>query len=727
MIILTTGAESTELFDQFVDLSAAAAAEIEETVLPPGITAEPFSFELLFADQDEFQSEVVRVFGMAGLIILTVLAAVFLILPRHRSVKRLVPIGFAVIVAAVAVSILPTLGKIAPGVFPESLADWPEDGLFLVAVASVLLVFAVWAFSSKLLRRTVADTIVTLVTIFFAIAWMNGFGYLLFTDASPMAMIIPILLIGLGVDYSIHLTSRSREEMAEDGATVDQAIATAIKTVGIALVLATLTTVVGFLTNLTNDIPALREFGALAAIGIIASFVLMLTFVPAVRELLDRRGAARGTLEIETLEGGGSRALPRLIGRTSWIAKQAPAGVLVGAIGLTVFGGWGVTQLETKFSFIDFIPTTSPLRTTFETLLGDFGGGFGENTQILLKGDVASPAAWNAMVDANTNLVTTENVVTFAGSPAGSSPVSVIGQLGSQSSPTFDPGVGQALQAAGVDPSTFKVASGADVVAIYDAAFLAAPQQMGGVLHRAEGPYDAALFDVTTQAGEAGANQMRTDALAAFGGVSDTGVSVVATSDEIINNVIVTTLRDSQLSSLLLTLIAALVLLVINFWFEARRPMLGLITTLPVALVVVLSFAIMALLGIPFGPVTATIAALAIGIGIPYMIHITHRYLEDRESHETASGAIESTLTHTGGALAGSALTTVAGFGILVTSTTIPFRQFGFVTAYTILLAMLGAILILPSMLVLWDRWHRKRGEDPFDTATVHAALQMDE
>ena len=90
----------------------------------------------------------------------------------------------------------------------------------------------------------------------------------------------------------------------------------------------------------------------------------------------------------------------------------------------------------------------------------------------------------------------------------------------------------------------------------------------------------------------------------------------------------------------------------------------------------------------------------------------------------TANDAVEETLTHTGGALAGSALTTIAGFGILVISTTIPFRQFGFVIAYTILLALLAAVLVPPSMLVLWDRWHRKRGEDPVDPAVVEAALQ---
>ena len=200
-------------------------------------------------------------------------------------------------------------------------------------------------------------------------------------------------------------------------------------------------------------------------------------------------------------------------------------------------------------------------------------------------------------------------------------------------------------------------------------------------------------------------------------------MDAVPTSTAIISDVIINTLQTSQLSSLLYTLIAVVVLLVINFWFEVRRPMLGVITTLPVVLVVVLSFAIMWAARIPFGPITATVAALAVGIGIPYMIHVTHRYEEDRIRNSNENDAIESTLTHTGGALAGSAMTTIFGFGILMTSTTIPFRQFGFVTAYTILLSLLAAILVLPSMLVVWDRWHRNRGEQTIDPERVESAF----
>ena len=113
-----------------------------------------------------------------------------------------------------------------------------------------------------------------------------------------------------------------------------------------------------------------------------------------------------------------------------------------------------------------------------------------------------------------------------------------------------------------------------------------------------------------------------------------------------------------------------------------------------------------------FGVKTSGKFWLAIGIGVPYTIHITHRYQEDRQRFDNPEEAIHSTTRHTGGALAGSAFTTVAGFGILVTSSLVPFQQFGAVTVYAISFALIAAVLVLPSMLVLWDRWHRNRGEE---------------
>ncbi|MEN8240252.1 MAG: MMPL family transporter, partial [Actinomycetota bacterium] len=532
---------------------------------------------------------------------------------------------------------------------------------------------------------------------------MNGYGFLRFEDQSQMVQILPILIIGLGVDYSIHMSTRYRQELA-GGKPVDRSIAIAIRTVGVALVLATVTTAVGFLTNVTNDIPALAEFGELAAVGIVIAFLLMLTFVPAVRQVLDRRAERHERLDVAALEAGDARLLPRLIGLTEILPRKAAAGTLVAALVLTGVGGFAMTGLSTEFSFLDFVPTTSPLRGTALTLTERFD--FPESTSVLVTGDVATGAAWNSMLASNAaaaGVPSVQAVETPQGTfPTGNSLMSVMLRLLNPESETFDQELlGVALAGGFGQPGIFP--EDADITALYDAAFEKYPDQLVNVLAETEGAYDAALFTFDTTAGDNGATELADGLNEAFTPTNTAELSSIATSSPIISNLVVDTLRDSQVSSLALTLGAALLLLVTNFWFEIRRPMLGLITTVPVAMVVVWVFGLMTAFGIPFGPVTATISALGIGIGIPYMIHVTHRYLEERLDWADENEAIEHTLTHTGGALAGSALTTVAGFGILMVSTTIPFRQFGFVLAYTILLALVAAVLVLPSMLVLWD------------------------
>ena len=722
--IIAVSYQGSDDFDVSADRASIAAEAVESAELPDGIVAEPFNSDLIFANQDDFTGEISRMFLAAGFIIISVLAAVYLIRPVRRSMKALANVGFVLLFAAIAYVTLPSLAAIFPDLLGESIADWETGPVAMTAAGVLLLVFAMWSIASGRLRRTVADTMLTMATIFFAISWMNGFGYFIYGGSGPMTQILPILLIGLGVDYAIHLTSRYREDVAR-GASVDDSISRAIKTVGVALALATMTTAVGFLTNVFNEIPALREFGLLAAIGIGASFLLTLTFVPAVREVLDRRAERKDSLDHEAMAGSASRVLPRLIGSTSVLARRFAVPVTVISLVLGLLGGWATfTQLEASFSFLEFVPTTSPIRGTAVTLTERFE--FPETTSILVEGDdLASAESWNSMAEATFGLGGTEDVVTTDGFPRAASPVSVVSQLTNPESPGFSQPVADAASAAGLGAD---LSVTGDVTGVYEAAFAAAPEQMGQVLNPpGSGGYQTALFAIQTQAGEDGVTQLRDGLDAAFAPVEANGDAATPTSEAIIGDVVVTTLRNSQVSSLLLTLGAALLLLIVNFWFEVRRPFLGLITTIPVGLVVLLAFGIMAALGIPFGPVTATIAAMAIGIGIPYMIHITHRYEEDRARLEGADEAIHSTLTFTGGALAGSAITTIAGFGILVVSSTIPFRQFGFVTAYTILLALLAAVLILPSYLILWDRWHRRRGSDAMRHASVEAPPPVDQ
>lgn len=682
------------------DIEAATAVQNEirgavgDIDLPDGVSADAFAFGLLFEEQD-VTGEIARLLAIAALIIMAVLAFVYFVRPAGDS-------------------------------------SWPE-----------------------IIRRTAADVAITMAAIFIAITWTNGIGVLLGPDYAgvigyfnPVTQIISILLIGLGVDYAIHLSSRYREQLA-GGDTVDESAYTSLTTVGIALVLATATTFVGFLTNLTNPLPALVDFGILAAVGILAAFLVLMTFVLACRTLLDRRADGRQRLPRASLESSKDKALPALMARTSWLAEHAPIPTLGVTLLLAVAGGYGLSQLETTFSFTDFIPEDAPVLETYETLQDRFDGGFGETTTVLVEGDVATPAAHNAMVSAWEGLADVDNVRAAGGNALADLPPVVLGQAlapppgaaageppdpdaaqqpqgeqpadGQQapdgaSPAAVPPALAQAAAAAGFGPD-LRVDEGADVAALYRALLEARPDVAGQVLAE-DGDGFVAQTQIQTSAGEGDAGTLRDDIADSFAPVTDAGLDATPTSDAIISDVIITEVQNAQVQSLLITVAAAMVLLVITFWIRRRRPFLGVLTVLPVGLVLLWTFGLMAALGIPFGPVTATISALAIGIGVPFTIHVAVRFLEDRARFDDAGDVLRSTTRFTGGALAGSAFTTIAGFGVLTFSSLTPFRQLGTVVAIAVACSLVAAVLVLPSMLILWDRWHRRHD----DSAAVDSA-----
>lgn len=655
LVFIDTGSD----MDAQIDQEATIAQAIRSAETHGDIEVRPFSFALLFEDDDWFLGELVQLFLTAFAIIVGVLLFVY----------WLKPLG----------------GR--------------------------------WTAS---IRRTIADTSITMLTIVVVVLWMNGVGALLqragvLGPLTEVGQIVPILLIGLGVDYGIHLTSRYRDEVGL-GRTVDGAMGRAIGTVGVALALATVTTAIGFLTNIINPIPALRDFGILAAVGISVAFLLMLTFVPALRVVLDRRAEAGGRLPSEGMGATRERFLPKLVARTSVLAEKLPIPTLLVFGLLGGLGYLGMTNLSTEFSFTDFLPEDSEVVETLDLIEEEFGGGFGESTQVLIEGDdLATPEVFNAMAESVEELADTPDVLTVA-TPAGeaasaTSPVSVLQQLfvpQPDGSPTHPEFARFAVQE-GFDPQAGRMAADADVAAIYAAARETAPEEVDAVVAMEDGRAIASLIDLSTRAGDQRALELRDAITAELAPVRDAGAEVIVTSQDIITAGIVDSLSDSQITSLFITLIAATVVLVISFWVENRRPMLGVLTILPVALVVLWTFGLMYVSGIPFGPVTATLTGLAVGIGVPYTIHMARRFDEDRRAHEDLDVAIRETTRNTGGALAGSAFTTAAGFGILVTSTLVPFQQMGQVTAYAIVLSLLGSVLVLPSLLVLWERWHRRR------------------
>lgn len=542
--------------------------------------------------------------------------------------------------------------------------------------------------------RRASDVIASLLGLVFSIVWMQGIAVALgpgflgwIGGQSEMSLMIPILLVGLGVDYGIHLTMRYREQrIAGDDPT--GAAGGAIRAVGTALILATMTTVVGFMTNVTNPLPPLRDFGVNAAVGVTAAFLIMTTFVPAVRLLLDRFAQRRGRLrQVPGARAGGPGWLGKIAAAFAPVAVRHPGRVVTGAVVLTALGAVGSTQLSTEFGQTDFFPEDSTALATINTIDESFGGDLAEQTSILVQGDVATVEAWSGLAALHDGLADDTGVRQVDGAAQARSILTVLAAAGlADATPTSD----------------------ADVAALLDRAVAEVPDAAAYVSRDEQGSFDALVVRVATQVGDQ-VGELQDDLAGDTAVLDQAGLEVTVTSNGILNDTVLTELRDSQLTSLVLTLVASMTILALAFWVRNRRPVLGVLSITTVAMVVFWVFGIMAAVGIPFNVMTAMISALAIGIGVPFGIHVVNRYLEDHRREPNVAAAMRSTLENTGGALMGSALTTVAGFGVLMLGSMAPMRQFGFVTALTIGLAMAAAILVLPAMLALWSRREDRR------------------
>jgi len=150
---------------------------------------------------------------------------------------------------------------------------------------------------------------------------------------------------------------------------------------------------------------------------------------------------------------------------------------------------------------------------------------------------------------------------------------------------------------------------------------------------------------------------------------------------------------------------AAGILLIVYLSFRSVR--VSLIVLIPIVFGVVVTFGLLLLLRYHFSFTSLTAIPLIIGIGIDNGIHLVRRYQES-ERNEILVIAKAS-----GAALIQSNLTTMVGFGALMTSSFAPLVEMGLVTALGVALALAGGLLLIPAVILLEER----RGAPDISTA----------
>ncbi len=158
---------------------------------------------------------------------------------------------------------------------------------------------------------------------------------------------------------------------------------------------------------------------------------------------------------------------------------------------------------------------------------------------------------------------------------------------------------------------------------------------------------------------------------------------------------------ESFRASMLLSLPIAVLLTLAVAALLLRSVRFAIAAVVPIGFVVAGVYAFMTLAGFRVNVVTATIAAIAVGVGIDFSTHFTARYIEELEAQPSPLDAVRRAGAGTGGALVLSALTSVLGFTVMAFAPTPMFSVFGILTAVMIGLALLAATLVLPTVLLL--------------------------
>jgi predicted RND superfamily exporter protein len=154
----------------------------------------------------------------------------------------------------------------------------------------------------------------------------------------------------------------------------------------------------------------------------------------------------------------------------------------------------------------------------------------------------------------------------------------------------------------------------------------------------------------------------------------------------------------------LLTSLAGLAAVALALLVALRDVRRALVPLVPIALAGGWSALVLFLIGIPLDPMSAMLGVLVIAISTEFSVLLSERYRQERMAGLGQAAALGTAYRLTGTAVLASALTVIAGFGVLLLSDISMLRNFGFVTVIDMSVSLAGVVLVLPAVITLSER-----------------------
>ena len=166
-----------------------------------------------------------------------------------------------------------------------------RNGIRVDAVTASVIGFLLVALLLFLDYRWVVSTLLSLLPLSIGVVWMLGIMVLIGEDMNFFNVFVVTMIIGIGVDYGVHMVHRWREVGFGPEALQGERLVAALGETGKAIVLAAVSTSVGFGSLALSHYPGLRSMGIVAILGAVATALVSITLLPALVALGRRRAA----------------------------------------------------------------------------------------------------------------------------------------------------------------------------------------------------------------------------------------------------------------------------------------------------------------------------------------------------------------------------------------------------------------------------------------------------
>ena len=358
-----------------------------------------------------------------------------------------------------------------------------------------------------------------------------------------------------------------------------------------------------------------------------------------------------------------------------------PAPYLVAVLAVTIGLGFAARGLHSEFSIKDVLPRGGSVLKDMNTLEAAVGGST-ELASLLLRAEVTET---RTLLNIQDLTIAFEDENRRPQAVAGPIQASYYSYLGDWIDDSGDPGDKYDPELAALfQESTAGVELDPALMQEFLDKLVEREPDLARLLINDPDGIDTMLLQFPTYLGNPGQTRTLQEEMEDLWLGDDSGIT--ATSGNIVSMAVTDQITDRQTEAIGTTIAIALGILSIFFWVTLRQPSLGIVAVGPIVLVLISVLGTMALLNIPYTLITSIITALSIGIGVDYTIHIIHRYREEFAHLRNPERAAIRTLSTTGSALLGSALTTAFGFGVLIASPLLASQQFGITATITIVL-----------------------------------------